>query len=238
MTDILISDLHLDEARPDLTAGFLKFLDSGLDDADSLYILGDFFEVWLGDDHHTAFNQSIIDALSALTLPIYFMHGNRDFLIGQDFCQAVGATLLPDPSIVELANEPVLLMHGDSLCTGDVEYMKVRQMLRNPAVQQDLLGKSLEERAAIARQARGDSKAHTRETAADIMDVTPSEVVAVMQEAGVKTLIHGHTHRPATHQVELADGQQGQRIVLGDWDRLGWRLVAGESGFTLESFEL
>jgi UDP-2,3-diacylglucosamine hydrolase len=242
MTDILISDLHLDESRPDLTAGFLKFLATGLNGADSLYILGDFFEVWLGDDHHSAFNQSIIDALNALDLPIFFMHGNRDFLIGNEFCEAIGATLLPDPSVVELGGESVLLMHGDSLCTADTEYMKVRAMLRNPAVQQDLLSKPLEERAAIAQQARGESqahtRAHTRESAADIMDVTPAEVIKAMQAAGVKTLIHGHTHRPATHQVELTDGQRGQRIVLGDWDKLGWRLIAQKSGFKLESFEL
>lgn len=237
MTDILISDLHLDESRPELTGGFLRFLQSGLENADSLYILGDFFEVWLGDDHDTPFNQSIIDALKAVQVPIYIMHGNRDFLIGEAFCQSVGATLLPDPSVVKLAGENVLLTHGDSLCTADTEYMQVRAMLRNPLVQQDLLSKSIPERQVIADQARGDSKAHTRETAADIMDVTPAEVVEAMETAGVKTLIHGHTHRPATHEVALSSGA-GQRIVLGDWDKQGWQIVAGPEGFKLESFEL
>jgi UDP-2,3-diacylglucosamine hydrolase len=238
MTDILISDLHLDESRPDLTAGFLHFLASQLKNTDNLYILGDFFEVWIGDDHNTPFNQSIIAALSAIQVPIYIMHGNRDFLIGEDFCQSIGATLLPDPSVVELGGQKVLLMHGDSLCTADVEYMKVRTMLRNPAVQQDLLSKTIEERQIIAQHARGESKAHTRESADDIMDVTPSEVIAAMETAGVETLIHGHTHRPNTHEVRLSNGKLGQRIVLGDWDKLGWQITADSGDFKLESFEL
>ncbi|MFT5012068.1 MAG: UDP-2,3-diacylglucosamine hydrolase [Patiriisocius sp.] len=238
MTDILISDLHLDQSRPEITAGFLHFLGNGLVDATALYILGDFFEVWLGDDHDTAFNQKIIQALEAVDIPIYFMHGNRDFLLGTAFCSQIGATLLPDPSILELNGEKVLLMHGDSLCTSDTEYMKVRVLLRNEAFQADFLTKSIPERQAFADQARGESKAHTRETAADIMDVTESEVIRVMLDSGVRTLIHGHTHRPATHKVDLGDNRQGQRIVLGDWGSHGWQIHGVDGKFELTSFPL
>ncbi|MFT7244323.1 MAG: UDP-2,3-diacylglucosamine hydrolase [Candidatus Azotimanducaceae bacterium] len=238
MTDIFISDLHLDENRPELTSGFLQFLTSGLQDAASLYILGDFFEVWLGDDHDTPFNQTIIQALKAVDLPIFIMHGNRDFLLGQAFCKAIGATLLPDPSIVELDGKPVLLMHGDSLCTTDTEYMKVRAVLRNEAFQQDFLTKSIPERQAFADQARGASKAHTQDTAEDIMDVTPTEVVRVMQQAGVKTLIHGHTHRPNEHIVKLSNDLTGKRLVLGDWGSHGWLIRATKGELQLTSFPL
>jgi len=236
MSNIFISDLHLDENRPELTTGFLQFLSNGLEDATSLYILGDFFEVWLGDDHNTAFNQIIINALQAINMPIFVMHGNRDFLLGPAFCNAIGATLLPDPSIIELDGEPVLLMHGDSLCTSDTEYMKVRVLLRNEAFQKDFLTKSIPERQAFADQARGESKAHTRETAADIMDVTESEVVRAMQEAGVKTLIHGHTHRPDEHIVDLSNDQSGRRLVLGDWGTHGWKIRAAKGKIQLTSF--
>jgi UDP-2,3-diacylglucosamine hydrolase len=238
MTDIFISDLHLDENRPELTAGFLQFLSSGLQDAASLYILGDFFEVWLGDDHDTPFNQIIIQALKAVDLPIFIMHGNRDFLLGQAFCEAIGATLLPDPSIIELDGKPVLLMHGDSLCTTDTEYMKVRAVLRNEAFQQDFLTKSIPERQAFADQARGASKAHTQETAEDIMDVTSTEVVRVMQQARVRTLIHGHTHRPNEHIVKLSNDLTGKRLVLGDWGLHGWLIRATKGEFQLTSFPL
>tara|TARA_R110002111_G_scaffold45712_1_gene82619 strand:- start:851 stop:1576 length:726 start_codon:yes stop_codon:yes gene_type:complete len=238
MTDILISDLHLDESRPDLTSGFLHFLAEGLQGASSLYILGDFFEVWLGDDHDTPFNRKIINALAEIDIPIYIMHGNRDFLLGEQFCAKIGATLLADPSVVNLGGEQVLLMHGDSLCTEDVEYMKVRSLLRNPAFQADFLTKTLAERQIFADQARGESKAHTQEAAADIMDVTAAEVVTAMEQAGVKTLIHGHTHRPDTHRVNLSDKQLGQRIVLGDWGSHGWKIHAENGKYELSSFPL
>ncbi len=221
---VFISDLHLDETRPDLTDAFFRFLDDVASDADSLYILGDFFEVWLGDDHDTPFNQQVIERLRGVAATTYVMHGNRDFLIGDAFCKAAGVTLLPDPCLIELDGTEVLLMHGDSLCTLDEKYMQARGMLRSPAFQADFLGKSLEERAAFARQIRGESKEHTRETADDIMDVTPEEVIRVMSEASITTLIHGHTHRPATHQVDL-NGVAGTRYVLGDWHTSTWYLT-------------
>lgn len=236
MSEVFISDLHLSEAEPEITKGFLEFLGKKLEGASSLYILGDFFELWVGDDHESEFNQTIIQALAGVELPIYIMHGNRDFLLGQAFCEAIGAELLPDPTVIELSGEPVLLMHGDSLCTEDVEYMQVRGMLRSEAFQADFLSKPIPERIAFAEGARKQSQAHTRETAADIMDVTPSEVVRVMEEHGVKTLIHGHTHRPAEHQVTLASGA-GRRIVLGDWNKTGaWEVRADESGAALSEF--
>jgi UDP-2,3-diacylglucosamine hydrolase len=232
---IFISDLHLDETSPDITQAFLHFIENTAVDAEKLYILGDFFEVWLGDDHDNPFNQRIMTALASLSMPKFIMHGNRDFLIGQNFCEQTGFELLPDPTRLTLFNTPVLLMHGDSLCTRDEDYMEVRAMLRNPAFQAELRGKSLEERAAIASNARSQSKQHTRESAMDIMDVTPSEVVRVMQTQNVPLLIHGHTHRPQIHDVPEV---KGQRVVLGDWDANGWYLDMDQNGFSLESFPI
>ncbi len=237
MSYLFISDLHLDENRPDITRGFIKLLANLPVGIERLYILGDFFEVWLGDDHETPFNAEIIKTLAEISLPKYIMHGNRDFLLGQEFCNATGCKLLPDPSIIDIGGEPVLLMHGDSLCTRDEAYMKLRAMLRSTPVQLDLLSKSLEERALIASNARTQSKQHTRETAEDIMDVTLEEVVRVMTEQGVGLLIHGHTHRPATHDLVVA-GQPAQRIVLGDWDKHGWYLELDETQRSLVSFPI
>ncbi|HAK53376.1 MAG TPA: UDP-2,3-diacylglucosamine diphosphatase [Gammaproteobacteria bacterium] len=235
MSYIFISDLHLDETRPDITQAFLHFLENTAVNAERLYILGDFFEVWLGDDDNSPFNQSIISALASLPMPRFIMHGNRDFLIGQRFCEQTGFELLTDPTRLTFFDRPVLLMHGDSLCTRDEEYMKVRAMARYPDFKAELLSKSLEERAAIAASARTQSKDHTRETAMDIMDVTPSEVVKVMREQEVPLLIHGHTHRPQVHEVPEA---RGQRVVLGDWNTKGWYLEMDKSGFSLQSFPI
>lgn len=237
MSQLLISDLHLESPRADLTEAFSKFLQNRARKADALYILGDFFEVWLGDDHDTPFNREIVAELSKLEIPKFLMHGNRDFLMGDAFCHAAGMTLLPDPSVVELGGKRVLLMHGDSLCTADEEYMTVRSMLRDPAFQADFLSKSIKERDAFARGARQQSKAHTREAASDIMDVTPSEVVRVMSEHGVDLMIHGHTHRPKVHELEV-NGKPARRIVLGDWGKLGWYLEVDDDSFDLCSFEI
>lgn len=235
MSYIFISDLHLDESRPDVTEAFFSFIKNVANRAEGFYILGDLFEVWLGDDNNSVLNQNIISALKALSVPRFIMHGNRDFLIGKTFCQQTGFTLLPDPTRVLLFDRPVLLMHGDSLCTRDVEYMKVRNMLRNPAFQNDLLSKSLQERVVIASGARNQSKEHTRQTKMDIMDVTHEEVISEMQQHEVQLLIHGHTHRPDTHYVPEV---LGQRAVLGDWDTQGWFIELTEAGFNLESFPI
>ncbi len=237
MATLFISDLHLLPARDDLTQGFLRFLVEQASSAESLYILGDFFEVWLGDDHKSEFNDRIIEALAKVTVPKYLMHGNRDFLLGDSFSAAVGATLLPDPTVISLYGERVLLMHGDSLCTLDEQYMQIRALLRSEAFQQDFLTKSIDEREAFARGAREQSQAHTRETASDIMDVTPEEVPRVMAAHSVHRLIHGHTHRPAVHKLEV-EGAPAERIVLGDWDKLGWCLSVDQDGYELASFTL
>ena len=235
MSYIFISDLHLDESRPDVTEAFFSFIKNVANRAEGFYILGDLFEVWLGDDNNSVLNQNIISALKALSVPRFIMHGNRDFLIGKTFCQQTGFTLLPDPTRVLLFDRPVLLMHGDSLCTRDVEYIKVRNILRNPAFQNDLLSKSLQERMVIASGARNQSKEHTRQTKIDIMDVTHEEVISEMQQHEVQLLIHGHTHRPDTHYVPEV---LGQRAVLGDWDTQGWFIELTEAGFNLESFSI
>lgn len=235
---LLISDLHLEEGRPDITRAFLGLLAGRARNAESLYILGDFFEAWIGDDAMSPFQRSICQALRALSdsgTKVFLMHGNRDFMIGKAFCKAAGCTLLKDPSVVNFNGEPVLLMHGDSLCTRDEAYMRMRRYLRHPLTLWVLRHLPLSTRHKLARKLRSESRAQTRMKANDIVDVTPDEVLQVMMESGVKTLIHGHTHRPAVHDVQL-DGTTAQRIVLGDWDREGWLLQIDEQGFHLESF--
>ncbi|WP_248768148.1 UDP-2,3-diacylglucosamine diphosphatase [Pseudomonas sp. MWU12-2345] len=236
---LLISDLHLEEERPDITRAFLDFLAGRARSAQALYILGDFFEVWIGDDAMTPFQDSICAALRALSdsgTQVFLMHGNRDFLLGNAFCKAAGATLLKDPSVVRMNDEPVLLMHGDSLCTRDEAYMRLRRYLRNPITLFILRHLPLRTRHKLARKLRSESRAQTRMKANDIVDVTPDEVVQVMQQHGVQTLIHGHTHRPAIHKLQLG-AQAAKRIVLGDWDRQGWALQVDEQGFQLAAFD-
>ncbi|MBQ62277.1 MAG: UDP-2,3-diacylglucosamine diphosphatase [Gammaproteobacteria bacterium] len=237
MSYLFISDLHLDENSEGITRGFKSFLHQQVPLAEKLFILGDLFEVWLGDDDITPFNAEIIQILGDIQIPKYIIHGNRDFLLGQTFCDQSGLELLPDPTIIEYAGESILLMHGDSLCTRDEDYIKVRNHLRQPSVQQELLAKPLAERTAIAKDARKQSKEHTRETAVDIMDVTPDEVTRVMAENGVQLLIHGHTHRPAVHDL-LIEGNPARRIVLGDWGESGWYLKLDGKNQDLISFEI
>ncbi|EON94109.1 UDP-2,3-diacylglucosamine hydrolase [Marinobacter lipolyticus SM19] len=227
MTTLFISDLHLEESRPDITDAFLGFLENRARGVDQLYILGDFFEAWIGDDERTPLQEQVAQALKALSdsgTAIFLMHGNRDFLIGEDFCARAGATLLDDPTVVDLYGTPTLLMHGDSLCTADVEYQKFRKNMRNPQWQQMILQRPLEDRQQMARQLREISMAKNQGKEEFIMDVTPEEVVKVMEEHGVQRLIHGHTHRPAEHQLE-ANGKPARRIVLGDWDKHVWWLT-------------
>ncbi|OZB33589.1 MAG: UDP-2,3-diacylglucosamine diphosphatase [Pseudomonas sp. 34-62-33] len=237
---LLISDLHLEEKRPDITRAFLLFLATRARQAEALYILGDFFEVWIGDDGMTPFQHEIAGALRELSeagTRIYLMHGNRDFLIGKRFCREAGCILLSDPHKVQMNGEPVLLMHGDSLCTLDVGYMKLRRWLRNPLSLLILRNLPLSTRQKLARKLRNESRAQTRMKANEIVDVTPEEVVRVMAEYGVRTLIHGHTHRPAVHEL-IVNGQAARRIVLGDWDRQGWALQIDDEGFNQAPFEL
>ncbi|MFS0827164.1 UDP-2,3-diacylglucosamine diphosphatase [Pseudomonas phoenicis] len=237
---LLISDLHLQEQRPDITRAFLDLLAGPARQAKALYILGDFFEAWIGDDAMTPFQRSICQALRQLSdsgTQVLLMHGNRDFLIGKAFCKAAGCILLPDPCVVELSGERVLLMHGDTLCTQDVAYMKLRRYLRNPLTLWVLRHLPLSTRHKLARKLRSESRAQTRMKASDIVDVTLEEVPRQMAAHGVRTLIHGHTHRPAVHDL-LVEGQPARRIVLGDWERSGWAVQADEHGLRLYSFPI
>lgn len=219
MKTLFISDLHLDEARPHIVELFTRFLSEDARKAQALYILGDLFESWIGDDDDAPLPAKVADALSALRqsgVPIYFMHGNRDFLLGEDYAKRSGMTLLRDPTVIDIGGERVLLMHGDTMCIDDVDYQKFRKLVRDPAWQRDFLAKPLSERRAFAARARNESMKHTGSAKAEIMDVNPTAVEAAMQTHGVRRLIHGHTHRPATHRL-IVDEQSAERIVLGDW---------------------
>jgi UDP-2,3-diacylglucosamine hydrolase len=238
----LISDIHLEPARQAQAQGFIHYLADLPDDTEELYILGDFFEVWIGDDVPHPFVTTIKDALRAVSergITIWLMHGNRDFLLGDQFAAESGVNLIDDPTVVTFGDERVLLMHGDSLCTADIEYMKIRDMLRSKTWQAAFLEKTPEERIAFARQARSESQSAQQMKSADIMDVTPADVDLAMQEADVAMLIHGHTHRPAVHDW-LYGNQPRQRMVLGDWsDTEGWEIIWNdEDGFTLKNFTL
>lgn len=235
---LLIADLHLEEERPDITRAFLHFLGGRARGAEALYILGDFFEVWIGDDAISPFQRGIAQALRQLRdsgTAIFLMHGNRDFLLGQGFCREAGCTLLNDPCQVSFNGETVLLMHGDSLCTQDLDYMRLRRILRNPLTLWILRHLPLNTRHRLARALRNGSRDQGRMKAQHITDVHGPEVPRVMAAQGVRTLIHGHTHRPAVHQLEI-DGQAARRIVLGDWHEQGWALQVDANGFQLAPF--
>ncbi len=237
---LLVSDLHLEPQRPDLVRAFLHFLQNRARGVEALYILGDLFEAWIGDDAMGPFEQEIATALRQLAdsgTAIYLMHGNRDFLIGKAFCRQAGCQLLPDRHITDFQGRRVLLMHGDTLCTRDEGYQKLRRILRNPLTLFVLRHLPLASRQKLARKLRNESRQQTRAKAMDITDVTESEVERELRAARVTTLIHGHTHRPARHEL-LLDGQPAERIVLGDWDRRGWVLEASEAGLTQVDFAL
>lgn len=222
-TTLFISDLHLDPRRPAMTALFLDFLGGLGSDCAALYILGDLFEAWIGDDEDDPHFAEVLDGLRAATargLPVSVMRGNRDFLLGDLFARKTGCTLLAEPGLIELAGERVLLLHGDTLCTDDREYQRFRTLVRDPAWQAQFLARPLAERRAMAAQMRETSRQRTGEKPADIMDVNPQAVAAALREHGVRTLIHGHTHRPAVHAFDL-DGYPVRRIVLGDWYEQG-----------------
>lgn len=231
MKILFISDLHLKVERPDITAAFLTFICEEAKSADALYILGDFFEVWIGDDEHSELAETVATALATLAasgVQIYFMAGNRDFLLGEQFAARAGFQLISEPHLLAVNGTHCLLMHGDSLCTLDTDYLKFRAVVRSAAWQQEFLAKPLAERRAIAKHLRDESQARGQEKAGYIMDVTPEEVKKVMRDHQVKVLIHGHTHRPAVHVMEY-----GTRYVLGDWDKAFWYLRAENGQFDL-----
>ena len=237
---LLISDLHLEEARDDLTLAFLAWLDRAASQASALFILGDFFNVWIGDDDDRPLNARISTALrrhAEQGLQIFLMHGNRDFLLDQDFAARCGASLIEEPYVLTQDSQRFLLMHGDSLCTQDVDYMKFRSLVRNPLWQQDFLHKPLAARRAFADQARNQSQSMNSNKAADIMDVTLSEVASRLDAFGITTLIHGHTHRPQVHDF-ISETRHCQRIVLGDWGKSGWQVAIEHGKATLLQFTL
>ncbi|MDH5181794.1 MAG: UDP-2,3-diacylglucosamine diphosphatase [Gammaproteobacteria bacterium] len=236
MPTLFISDLHLSPEKPGITRLLLDFLSGEARQADRLYILGDLFEVWLGDDMVLPDYQPAIAQLKQLseTVPIQVMHGNRDFLMRAGFTEMSGCQLLSDAEVIDLYGKRTLLLHGDTLCTDDTAYQDFRRMVRNSAWQDQLLSKSPAERLALAKQYREASNKANQDKSDEIMDVNRQTVTAVMQEFGVTHLIHGHTHRPAVHNFEL-NGQVAERIVLGDWGETGSVLVCDAAGCRLKS---
>ena len=237
MAALFISDLHIDASRPAITDQFLGFLAGEAVRADALYILGDLFESWVGDDAADPSQAAAIQGIRALTshgVPCFVMHGNRDFLLAEQFCGMSGARLLPDPLIVTLYGEPVLLMHGDALCTDDRAYQRLRATVREPAWQRQFLALSIASRRALAGAARDGSRAHTAAVEYAITDVNADSVTAALRGAGTATLLHGHTHRPAIHALQV-DGRPCTRIVLGDWYDQGSLLRWDQNGPELVS---
>ena len=230
---LFISDLHLSPDTPAATDTLLRFLRETAPAADALYVLGDLFEYWIGDEGLAQpFAMQVAKAFRAVSdggVPVYFMHGNRDFLIGERFAQTSGMQLLPDPTRVDLYGTPTLLMHGDTLCSDDVEYQKFRSMVRNPAWQQAFLGKPLDERVRMAREVRGKSEQAKQVKDTTIMDVTPATVEDAFRAHHYARLIHGHTHRPARHEHKV-DGRDCERWVLADWYEHGSCLLCDAGG--------
>lgn len=240
MATLFISDLHLDPGRPAIVDLFLRFLTQQASHAEGLYILGDLFETWIGDDDDSALGQQVAVGLKRLSekrVPVYLMVGNRDFLLGYEFAAASSATLLKDPWVVDFYGTPTLLMHGDTLCTDDVAYQQFRAQVRSSEWQIDMLARPLAERRVIAKQLRDGSQQAILDKTPTIMDVNPQAVMDTMEAYGVRRLIHGHTHRPAIHEW-IMRGESAQRIVLGDWYSQGSVLSCDASGFRLKALSL
>ncbi|RDS81077.1 UDP-2,3-diacylglucosamine diphosphatase [Dyella monticola] len=238
MSTLFISDLHLDDSRPHITALFEHYLASDeVRHADALYILGDLVEAWIGDDDDAELPQRIARATRAVCeagVPVYFMAGNRDFLLGETYARRAGLTLIEDGAVHDLYGTPTLLMHGDLLCTDDTVYQQVRRQVRTPEWKAQVLSMPLEARRALAVKSRAESRAYTSGTQETLMDVNADAVAQAMRNAGVTHLIHGHTHRPAVHHFAL-DGQHAERIVLGDWYEQGSTLHVTEEGRELRT---
>lgn len=233
---VFVSDLHLDEKTPEIGEQFIAFLNTDARKAEALYVLGDLFEAWVGDDDPNPHYAEIQDELAKLTqsgVRGYFMHGNRDFMIGAAFAERTGLALLDDPVVHEFQGIPVLLSHGDRYCTDDVEYQAVRRTVRDPAWQQQVLSLPLPARLQMASQARSESATANAGKSMDIMDVNAHAIEQALQEHDVRHLLHGHTHRPAIHSWELDAGHTATRMVLGDWYTQGSVGVWDDDGFRL-----
>jgi len=230
-----ISDLHLTQDRPENTQRFLAYLDSLNSGVSDLYILGDLFDVWVGDDDPTPPNNTVKEKLSEVSnkgINVHFLAGNRDFMIGQEFFDATKVVCLEDEVVIELFGIKTLLMHGDLLCTDDVEYQKFRQFTHNPAWQTEALSKPLEERLALAQHYRQESHLNKKEKSAGIMDVNEEAVISVLEKHSVQQLIHGHTHRPNIH-THSANGKTAERFVLAEWANTGSVLDWTENGYEI-----
>ncbi|HUU72819.1 MAG TPA: UDP-2,3-diacylglucosamine diphosphatase [Burkholderiales bacterium] len=232
-TSFFISDLHLADERPGITETLLRFLNDSAPGAEQLFILGDLFEYWIGDETLDAPMPAQVAAalhtLGTRGTKVFYLHGNRDFLIGKRFARDAGLQLLPDPYELTLYGVPTLLMHGDTLCTDDVEYLKFREVVRNPRWQADFLAKPVAERIELAQTVRAESEQAKKVKSMTIMDVSDSAVEAVLREHAYPRLIHGHTHRPAVHQ-HVVDSHQCERIVLADWYEKGSYLECSGTG--------
>ena len=227
-----IADLHLAQNRPDITACFLRFLKYDAVHAQTLYILGDLFESWIGDDDDSSYLKTIAKALTTLSTfgtKIYYIHGNRDFLLGDKFAKKSSMTLLPEVDFIDLYGQEVVIMHGDTLCTRDIAYQAFRKKSRSWWWQAMIKSLPLFIRKKIAADYRKKSAAATATKSQEIMDVTAEEVVNCLESYQSQLLIHGHTHRPAVHDI-TANGKKAKRIVLGDWYEQGaWLKVTPES---------
>ncbi|AKE58054.1 UDP-2,3-diacylglucosamine diphosphatase [Citrobacter farmeri] len=223
MTTLFIADLHLCTEEPAITAGFLRFLAGEARQADALYILGDLFEAWIGDDDPNPLHREMAAAIKAVVesgVPCFFIHGNRDFLIGKRFARESGMTLLPQENVLDLYGRRVLIMHGDTLCTDDVGYQAFRAKVHQRWLQTLFLALPLFIRKRVAARMRADSKAANRHKSMEIMDVNKHAVITEMEKHHVKWLIHGHTHRPDVHALTV-NGEPAFRVVLGAWHREG-----------------
>jgi UDP-2,3-diacylglucosamine hydrolase len=237
LSTLFVSDLHLDGAWPGAIRQFEQFLAGPARSAQALYILGDLFEAWVGDDDPDPARAAVLAALRTLTqsgVPCYAMHGNRDFLLQSGFEARSGCKLLADPTIIDLGGRLTLLTHGDVLCTADLAYQRLRSVVRRPAWQRRFMALPLATRQRLAQLARAGSRAHTGRMHEQIMDVADTAVEALMRQCGVHTLIHGHTHRPGVHRFTL-DGSSAERLVLGAWYEQGSCLRFDQAGFELQT---
>ncbi|MXX06347.1 MAG: UDP-2,3-diacylglucosamine diphosphatase [Gammaproteobacteria bacterium] len=241
---ILISDLHLQESRPDITRAFVDFVAAVPAGCRRFFILGDLFELWIGDDAESALADEVATSLQSLAargVKIHLMHGNRDFLIGDDYAARCGGELISEPFELEVDGAHWLLLHGDALCIDDTGYMEFRRMVRNPAWQREFLARPLAERQAWADRAREQSQVATAGKPAEIMDVNHGAVLDLIRDSGRHRILHGHTHRPAVHELPEAGPRPDEpalRVVLGDWDRQGWYAAIDGARFTLRNFPL
>lgn len=238
---LFISDLHLEAGRPDITRTLLQFLADNSGKCSDLFILGDLFEVWIGDDEPSSLAEAVATALhqfSAAGTKVYLMHGNRDFLLGEEYARRSGASLIYEPCKIETPSGPLLLLHGDSLCTDDVDYQRFRALVRTSEWQREFLSRSLTERRAFAALARQQSRTATAQKAMDIMDVNQESVLDLLREYPHIRLLHGHTHRPQAHAIEPESGNRTTRFVLGSWEQQAWYAVSDHAGISLKQMPL